>query len=63
MARIWALEDGGVRWWEHEFAADEFTVGLKERRGHIDHEMRRKAHKTTRPQQPKRRVRAARPKR
>jgi hypothetical protein len=25
--------------------------------------MRRKAHKTTRPQQPKRRVRAARPKR
>ena len=63
MARIRALEASDLRWWANEVDDDELTVGVKQRRGHLDHEMRRKAHKTTRPQQPKRRVKPARPKR
>ncbi len=62
MARIWAFEAGDVRWWENEFDDDQFTVS-KERWGRVDHEMRRKVHKPSRPQQPKRRVKSGRPKR
>lgn len=65
MARVWTLEASDVRWWEHEFDEDTLTIGMKERRGHVDREDRedRTRRKRGRGHQYKRRVRAATPRR